>query len=146
MSLLSGIDSTLTNISKVTLPGGVVGKVTLGVVIASLCMGAIAVASHNVWLSAGAVVLIFLLAAPMFWRLISFADRHPQAALLEGAQFLAHEQIQQQATKGQPAFTVEPSDRTQPFTVEGSAANPQIALNPDSGVQDEQGNTERDTH
>ncbi|MHB8365596.1 MAG: hypothetical protein ACYDB0_01070 [Acidithiobacillus sp.] len=143
--MLPDIDSTLTNISKVTLPGGVVGKVTLGVIIASLCMGGIALTSHNIWLSAGALTLIFLLAATMFWRLISFADRHPQAALLEGAQFLAHEQMQQ-ATKGQPAFIVEPTDRTQPFAVEGPDANLQIALNPDSDIQDEQNNTGRDNH
>jgi len=36
---------------------------------------------------------ILLLAFVIFWRLINFADRNPQAALLEGAEFIIHEQI-----------------------------------------------------
>lgn len=27
------------------------------------------------------------------WKLIDFADKHPEAALLEGAEFLTHEQM-----------------------------------------------------
>lgn len=46
-----------------------------------------------VWVSVLALVLVFTLCFALLWRLVSFADRNPQAALLEGAEFLVHEQI-----------------------------------------------------
>lgn len=134
MNLPFNIDSALQNISKVNLRGGVVGKVTIAIIAACLCMALIAWSAQNIWLSAAALACIFLLAFPMLWRLISFADRHPQAALLEGAEFLVHEQLLQ-ATKGHPALTIEPTDRVQPLEVEGPAANPQIALQPDTEAE-----------
>ena len=36
---------------------------------------------------------MFLLAFPLLWRLINFADKNPQAAILEGAEFLMHQQL-----------------------------------------------------
>jgi hypothetical protein len=130
VNLPFNIDSALQNISKVNLRGGVVGKVTIAVIASCLCMALVAWSAQNIWLSAAALAGIFALAFPMLWRLISFADRHPQAALLEGAEFLVHEQLLQ-ATKGHPALTIEPTDRVQPVEIEGASANLQIALQPD---------------
>jgi len=45
------------------------------------------------WVSVLALVLVFALCFPLLWRLVNFADRNPQAALLEGAEFLVHEQM-----------------------------------------------------
>ncbi len=134
MNLPINIDTALQNISKVNLRGGVVGKVTIAVIASCLCMAIVAWSAKNIWLSAAALAGIFALAFPMLWRLISFADRHPQAALLEGAEFLVHEQLLQ-ATKGHPALPIEPTDRVQPIEIEGTAADPQFALQPD--IEDE---------
>jgi hypothetical protein len=141
VNLPFNIDSALQNISKVRLPGGVVGKVTVAVIIASLCMALIAWSVQNVWLSGGALVAVFVLAFTMLWRVINFADRHPQAALLEGAEFLVHEQLLQ-ASKGHPSLTFDVTDRTQPVPVEGPAANPQIALTPDEAEPAQLSNSE----
>jgi hypothetical protein len=42
------------------------------------------------------------------WRLFNLADKNPQAALMEGEQYLAHERILI-ATKNNPEISVEPS-------------------------------------
>jgi hypothetical protein len=51
---------------------------------------------------------------PLLWRLISFAERHPQAALFEGAEFLAHEQMIM-GMKSTPVLP-EPTSVSQPPT------------------------------
>ena len=81
-------------ISKVKLRGGVVGKVSTVLICVSAAMAAIAWSIQVIWVSVLALVFVFALCFVMLWRLINFADRNPQAALLEGAEFLAHEQIQ----------------------------------------------------
>ncbi|TXT19439.1 MAG: hypothetical protein FD138_4336 [Planctomycetota bacterium] len=131
MNLPFNIESALQGLSKVRLPGGVVGKVTLAVIAVSFAMAAIAWSFQSVWLSAATLGCVFLLAFTMLWRLINFADRHPQAALLEGAEFLVHEQIVL-GTKSNPILQIDPSDRMQPEVVEGPAADPRIALSPDT--------------
>jgi len=80
-------------ISKVKLRGGVVGKVSVVLICVSISMAVIAWAVSMVWVSVLALVLVFALCFPLLWRLVSFAERNPQAALLEGAEFLMHEQI-----------------------------------------------------
>ena len=130
MTLPFNIDSALQNISKVNLRGGVVGKVTIAVIAVCLFMAFIAWSAKNLWLSTAALVFVFVFAFIILWRLINFADRHPQAALLEGAEFLVHEQLVQ-ATKGHPVLTIDPRDREQPLKVIGNAANPAIASQPD---------------
>lgn len=87
------LDKVLQKVSAIKLPGGVVGKVSAVLIVASVCIGGIAVLAKNEWILGGGIVAIFLLAFPMLWRLINFADRNPQAALLEGAEFLLHTQI-----------------------------------------------------
>jgi hypothetical protein len=59
-----------------------------------LAAAAIAWAAHSVWVCVLALALLFGTGFPLLWRLVSFAERHPQAALFEGAEFLAHEQMQ----------------------------------------------------
>jgi len=58
--------------------------------------------------------LIFIFAFVILWRLINFANKNPQAALLEGAEFLVHEQIEL-AAKGIPVIPVSTITTTQEF-------------------------------
>jgi hypothetical protein len=91
VNLLQDFGSVIQGVSKVNLRGGVVGKVTIALIFACLAIATVAWSVHNIWISAAGLVAIFVLAFAMLWRLINFADRHPQAALLEGAEFLVHE-------------------------------------------------------
>ncbi len=112
LNLPLDIGTAVQGISKVNLRGGVVGKVALTVMVVSIATSLVAWSAHNIWISAAAIAAIFIIAFTMLWRLISFADRHPQAALLEGAEFLVHEQMLQ-GSKNHPMFRVDPRDRVQ---------------------------------
>ena len=120
-------------LSKVNLKGGIVSKVVIGAICAIFALATVAVAASNVWISAAAIGMIFTLALVMFWRVINFADRHPQAALLEGAEFLAHEQIVH-AAKSMPDLPLGDLEQIQPEEVEGPAADPELAAVPDQEV------------
>ena len=80
--------------SKVKLPGGIVGKVSY-MILASL--GAIAVIGFATksevfgFIALGVIPFIVLL--PVWW-LIRFAEKHPEVAILEGAEFLVYHQIE----------------------------------------------------
>jgi len=134
LQLPFNIDNAINGLSKVTLRGGVVGKVTFTVSFASLAIAAIAWSVPNIWISAGALCMVFVLAFAMLWRLINFADRHPQAALLEGAEFLVHEQIMH-STKSLPSLPPQQIEQVQPEAIEGLAADPKLAQQPDEEEQ-----------
>jgi len=68
-----------------------------------------ACAVRDVWISGVAIVLVLVFAFIMLWRVISFADRHPEAALLEGAEFLVHQQMML-GTKKQPQLLDGPKE------------------------------------
>ena len=88
------INKLIRNVSQVKLQGGLFAKASIVIIVVSICLFGIAAIASNLWVSIGAIVLIFLLAFIIMWRLINFANRNPQAAILEGAQLLVHEQMQ----------------------------------------------------
>ena len=133
MQLPFNIDNAVDGLAKVTLRGGVVGKITFAVVAVSLAIALIAWKVDNVWVSVGAGSMIFVLAFTVFWRLISFADRNPQAAILEGAEFVLHQQIVH-AAKGVPSLPLRDIEQVQPEVIEGPAADPAIAQQPDQEI------------
>ena len=100
------LEKALRTVNGVKLQGGVVGKVSLVLVTASICIGGMAAYSGNEWILGGGIAAIFLLVFSMLWRLINFADRNPQAALLEGAEFLLHQRILM-GTKANPSIPLE---------------------------------------
>jgi membrane protein implicated in regulation of membrane protease activity len=93
------IGKLINNVSQVKLKGGIFAKASIVIIIVAICMVAIAVPLGNVWVSCGTIGLVFILAFVILMRLINFANKNPQAAILEGAEFLVHEQIQM-AAKG----------------------------------------------
>jgi len=88
------IGKLINNVSKVTLKGGLFAKACTVLIIVAVSLFGISYFAKNVWISAAAIGLIFILTFVILWRLINFANKNPQAALLEGAEFLVHEQIQ----------------------------------------------------
>lgn len=93
------IGKLINNVSQVKLKGGIFAKASIVIIIVAICMVGIAVPLGNIWVSCGAIGLVFILAFVILMRLITFANNNPQAAILEGAEFLVHEQIQM-AAKG----------------------------------------------
>ena len=127
------IEKALQMASGVKLPGGVVGKVCIVLIVASICIGSMAGFSGNMWIVGGGIVAIFLLAFPMLWRLITFADRNPQAALLEGAEFLVHQQILL-GTKANPAIPLSVEAITEEKSEEISPDEQALIHEPDEGA------------
>ncbi len=110
------LQGMLHTASKITLPGGVVGKVCKTLIVAALAFAAIAWSVKVVWVSVTALVLLFVMSFVILWRLVSFADRNPQAAILEGAEFLMHEQLRL-GTKASPQLPVTGTDFVEATTV-----------------------------
>ena len=109
MSNSFDLQSILNTASKITLPGGVVGKVCKVLIFITLAFAAIAWSVKVVWVSVAALGMLFLLCFVILWRLVSFADRNPQAAILEGAEFLMHEQLRL-GTKANPELPATAGD------------------------------------
>jgi len=95
------ITKALKNISKVKLNGGVVGKTCTVLLVVVLVILAIVWVARDIYFCYFALTVIFILVGGLMWRLINFADKNPQAALLEGGEFLVHQQIEY-ARKGVP--------------------------------------------
>jgi CHASE2 domain-containing sensor protein len=120
-----GLEGILRNVSKIKLKGGVVGKVSVVLIVVSLAMAAIAWSVRVPWISVVALVLLFVLSFVMLWRLVSFADKNPQAALLEGAEFLVHEQITL-GTKAQPKLQTDMNQQEQAAPLEILPSDPSV--------------------
>jgi hypothetical protein len=116
--------------SKITLPGGVVGNVCKVIIVLAIASAAIAWSVKVVWVSVAALVLLFILSFVILWRLVTFADRNPQAAILEGAEFLMHEQ-RRLGTKAQPQLAIGVGDSTEGNPVVLSPDEQRTVLQPD---------------
>jgi hypothetical protein len=102
-------DKILGHVSKVKLSGGVVGKACTVLIVTAVCLAGLGMTSGNDWIIGGGMVGILLIVFVMLWRLINFADKNPQSALLEGAEFLVHQQMIL-GTKTNPTILVQPGE------------------------------------
>ncbi len=127
------LQSVLRSASKLVLTGGMVGKVCKVLIIAAITMGAIAWSVRVLWVSVLALVLVFLLCFVMLWRVISFADKNPQAAILEGAEFLMHEQLML-GTKDNPNIRSIIQQQIEAFQVRLTSEEERQLLKPDPPV------------
>lgn len=91
----------IRNVTKVKLGGGVFGKTCTVLIVIAVIFFGIAWIANNIWVSVLAISLVFILTFVLLWRLINFANKNPQAVILEGAEFLVHQQIEL-ASKGVP--------------------------------------------
>jgi hypothetical protein len=100
----------MKGVSKIKLHGGVVGRVCTVLIVVAVAVAAMAWSIHNVWVTSISIFFIFILTFVMLWRVINFAEKNPQAALLEGAEFIRFEEIRL-GTKLQPEL---PASETPP--------------------------------
>lgn len=117
MSKFLDVGALMKHVSKVTLRGGTVSKLSQVLIVLTICVTFLSWTAQNLWITGGAIFLLVIVCFSSIWRLINFANKNPQAALMEGAQFLIHEQIVL-GMKSQP---------TLPFLTDVEAASP-IAL------------------
>lgn len=125
------IGKLIKNVSRIKLKGGIFAKASVVIIVVALCIFGIAALTGNIYVSCGAIGLIFILAFVILWRLINFANKNPQAAILEGAEFLVHEQIQL-AAKGVGSFPQSISNPIEDTPVLINNESEQLANLPDS--------------
>ncbi len=124
------VGKLIANVSQIKLKGGIFTKASTLLIIACICIFGIAAITRNLWISAAAIGLIFILVFVMLWRLINFANKNPQAAILEGAEFLVHEQIQL-AAKGITSIPQSFSTLMEETPIEVDVESLQLANQPD---------------
>jgi hypothetical protein len=95
------LEKLFNSVSRIKLRGGLVGKVSVVLIVVVVVLGSIADLVRDVTLSLVIVVALFLLVSVALWRVINFAQKNPTAALLEGAELFKLEQ-QKLGMKGQP--------------------------------------------
>lgn len=128
------INQILQNAFSVKLPGGVFGKTCTVLIVVSLSMTGIAWTAGNIWISSAALAMIFILCFIMLWRLINFANKNPQAAILEGSEFLIHKQMEL-AAKGIPHLPKIPNLYTEDKPIQIEPEQLQSLNMPDENVK-----------
>jgi len=121
------IFNQFSNISKIKLHGGLVGKVSMVLISLTLALSGVAIALKDKTIAIIIICGLLPTVAVFLWKIISFAGKHPDVALLEGAEFLAHEQILY-GTKEHPTLT---ESSNQEAHVKIDDKNREIAALPD---------------
>ncbi len=86
-------DHLANNISKVTIKGGLAKAICYVLIFVAISMATIALSVHEVIVALFIATLLFVLVIIILLRLINLAEKYPQSALMEGAEYLAHEQM-----------------------------------------------------
>lgn len=87
------IDKALDRVRSIKLKGGIFGKTTTLLIVLCICISAVCIASRVWWL---ALILMVPLMAMVFYALkkcLDFAEKNPQAAIMEGSELLVHEKL-----------------------------------------------------
>ena len=98
------------------LPGGIVGKACYVLMATAGSLAVICASTRTETVAYVAIGALLLIVLPVLWKLIHFAERKPEVAILEGAEFLAYQHMISLAQKGigalpeAPPETPEPSD------------------------------------
>lgn len=95
----------IKNVSSVKLGKGIFGKTATILIVLIVTFGFIAWSAHNVWVCIGALILITFIVTLILLRLIGLAEKTPQTVILEGAEFILHQQIEI-ASKGMPTLPI----------------------------------------
>lgn len=109
------IEKILERVGKVKLQGGIFGKLTWAIIVVCICVTVLAYSTDNLYIVSCAIAAILVFAFLFFNKLLRFAENNPQAAIMDGAEFVMHEQIVH-AAKGEGNLPMQPNtiDHPQP--------------------------------
>ncbi|WP_162592886.1 hypothetical protein [Variovorax sp. PBL-E5] len=131
-------EKVLDSIKTIKLTGGIFGKTSLVLIVLCICVAAVALKVDVWWVPLALMLPLMALVAYAFKRCLDFAEKNPQAAIMDGAELLIHERIAH-AMKGQdslpslpPTFDHEPPALRQE-DIEAPDAPPPLAL-PNGGA------------
>ena len=91
------------SISRIRVGRGVAGKLCTIVLVVVFVLGALAFRLNDFYVTIGFGGIIILFAFYVIIRILSFADKHPDVAILEGAEFLIYHGKMSLGTKELPS-------------------------------------------
>jgi hypothetical protein len=118
-------NGTWRSLSKMRLTGGVVGKVAMALIFGVVGVTTIVAFTRTEWVALGGIAIICLLVLIVVRWIINFADRHPEAALLEGAEFM-----KLQGSKDNPKIVPKEFIEDHPLEL-GSVEDQKLLMQPD---------------
>jgi len=125
------VDQLIGSATHFRFPTGAFGKTCMLVTVFDTSCAAIAWSAREPWVSAAALGIAAVVTLAALWRLFNFADKNPSAAILEGAEFIRHEQLKL-AAKGLPslpgggAIQVDEPERIPLLTDESATSAPDV--------------------
>jgi len=87
------ISKALERLKSVNIKGGIFGKTTTLMVVLSICVSGVTIATGIWWITLILMVPLMGMVFYAFKRTLDFAENHPQAAIMDGAEFLIHEKL-----------------------------------------------------
>jgi len=82
------IHKAVERTSFVRLPGGIVGKSAYVLISVAAALGTMVFATKSEVVAYVAIAALVITVIPTLWRLINFAERHPDVSLMEGGELL----------------------------------------------------------
>lgn len=86
-------EKALESLKTIKLTGGIFGKTTLLLVVLCICVAAISLKISTWWFSLALMLPLMALVFYSLKRCLDFAEKNPQAAIMDGAELLVHERI-----------------------------------------------------
>jgi len=86
-------EKALESLKTIKLTGGIFGKTTLLLVVMCICVATVTLKIGTWWF---ALILMIPLMSIVYYalkRCLDFAEKNPQAAIMDGAELLVHERI-----------------------------------------------------
>ena len=83
----------LESITTIKLTGGVFGKISPVLIALCICVTTIVVQIGSSWLAFLGVGALLVIVGYALKRVFDFAEKNPQAAIMDGAELLVHERL-----------------------------------------------------
>ena len=83
----------LESIKAIKLTGGIFGKTSLLLIVLCVCVAAVAFKIDVWWVQLALMLPLMAIIVYALKRNFDFAEKNPQAAIMDGAQLLVHERI-----------------------------------------------------
>jgi len=111
------LSSVFRNATQVIYRGGLAGKICYVLISFAASIAIIVGATGSINVAYTGLTMMFILFTFVLRRLINLADKNPQAALMDGAQYLVHERILVGA-KNQPMLPLTEEDKSENAPIE----------------------------
>jgi hypothetical protein len=86
-------EKILESIKTIKLTGGIFGKTSLLLIVLCVCVAAVSLKVDVWWVPLALMLPLMAIITYALKRCLDFAEKNPQAAIMDGAELLVHERI-----------------------------------------------------